>query len=448
MDKLRTQPIPRSETELSAQAAPEIFPVHDGSDAAHSVLLVENSRALASAVAASLNSLDGVDCVLATTLAEARREIEADVSRFFVAVVCLNLADAPNGEIVDLVKSAGLRVVVLTGFLDDERRSAMFERGVADYVIKDNIAGIEYVSRAVGRLHRNLDTRVLVVDDTRTFRDYASGLLQQHGYQTLTAGDGTEGLEVLKANPDVRVVVTDYQMPKMDGVAMVQEMRKLRSADDLAIIAISDTAETGVLARFLKSGANDFLRKPFCVEEFYCRIDQNIDMLRAVLDARRLANCDFLTGLYNRRYFFEHATRLHTRALAGEIRILAAMIDIDHFKRINDTYGHHGGDEALVAVADRLATQTRSSGLIARFGGEEFVFVAVLSEGVEPRDCLEGIRRQIADIGLSLDGQAVHITASIGATQTLGDDLDAMLAIADGAVYQAKEEGRDRVVVR
>ena len=79
-------------------------------------------------------------------------------------------------------------------------------------------------------------------------------------------------------------------MPRMDGVAMVQEMRKLRSADDLAVIALSETAEAGVLARFLKSGANDFLRKPFCVEELYCRIDKNIDMLRAVLDARRLAN--------------------------------------------------------------------------------------------------------------------------------------------------------------
>ena len=418
-----------------------------GTDAAHSVLLVENSRALASVVAASLNAIDGVDCVLATTLAGARREINADVSRFFVAVVCLNLADAPDGEIVDVLKEAGLRVIVLTGFLDDERRASMFGRGVADYVVKDNLAGIDYVSRAVARMHRNLDTRVLVVDDTRTFREYASGLLQQHGYQTLSARDGVEGLEILDAHPDVRVVVTDYLMPRMDGVAMVQEMRKLRSADDLAIIAISESAKAGVLARFLKSGANDFLRKPFCVEEFYCRIDQNIDMLRAVLDARRLANCDFLTGLYNRRYFFEHAGRLHDRAVAGEIGIIAAMIDIDHFKRINDTYGHHGGDEALVAVADCLAAQTRSSGLIARFGGEEFAFVGVISDGVEPATCLEGIRQGIADIGLVLDGQPERITASIGATQTLGNDLDAMLAIADGAVYQAKEQGRDRVVI-
>ena len=207
-----------------------------------------------------------------------------------VAVVFLSLADAPHGEIVDVLKQAGLRVIVLTGFLDEDRRVAMFSRGVADYVVKDNVADIEYVSRSVARVYRNLDSRVLVVDDTRTFREYASALLGQHGYQTLTACHGAEVLEILQANPDIRVVVTDCLMPRIDGVAMVQEMRKLRSADDLAVIALSETAEAGVLARFLKSGANDFLRKPFCVEELYCRIDKNIDMLRAVLDARRLAN--------------------------------------------------------------------------------------------------------------------------------------------------------------
>ena len=97
--------------------------------------------------------------------------------------------------------------------------------------------------------------------------------------------------------------------------------------------------------------------------------------------------------------------------------------------------------------ASELAEQTRGSGIIARFGGEEFAFVGLVSDGVEPATCLEDIRQRIADIGLVLDGEPVSITASIGATETLGDDLDAMLAIADGAVYQAKEQGRDRVVM-
>jgi diguanylate cyclase (GGDEF)-like protein len=419
-----------------------------GHDAPRSVLLVENSRALASAVVASLGVVEGVDCVLATTLAQARREIEQDCARFFVAVVCLNLADAPDGQIVDVLQAVDLPVIVLTGFLDDKHRTAMFERGVADYVVKDSMAGIEYVARAVARMYRNRNTRMLVVDDTRTFREYASGLLQQHGYLTLCARDGIEALELLRSNPEIRLVVTDYQMPRMDGIAMVQEMRKLRSADDLAIVAMSDSADAGVLARFLKNGANDFLRKPFGIEEFYCRIDQNVDMLQTIADARRLANCDFLTGLHNRRYFFEHARRLHARARSGELRVLAAMIDIDHFKRINDTHGHHGGDEALVAVADRLSARVGSAGLIARFGGEEFAFIGAVSECGDSWAYLEGIRGAIANIDLELDGQQVRITVSIGASEEPGADLDAMLAVADAAVYQAKAQGRNQVVLR
>jgi len=424
---------------LSAPIVPDLLPARNGDAGPRSVLLVENSRALASAVVASLGVVEGIDVLLATTLAQACREIEQDPSRFFVAVVCLNLADAPDGEIVDELQRIGLPVIVLTGFLDDKRRTAMFERGVADYVVKDNMAGIEYVARAVARMYRNRNTKVLVVDDTRTFREYASSLLEQHGYRTVCARDGVEALETLKADTEIRVVVTDYQMPRMDGLAMVQEMRKVRSADDLAIIAMSNSTDAGVLARFLKSGANDFLHKPFGIEEFYCRIDQNVDMLQAVVDARRLANCDFLTGLYNRRYFFEHARRLHDQARAGDLRIFAAMIDIDHFKRINDTHGHHGGDEALVAVADCLAASTRNAGLIARFGGEEFAFIGAVGNTGDPMASLERIRSRIAAIDLELDGRAVRITASVGATLEPGTDLDAMLAVADAAVYQAKE---------
>ena len=412
------------------------------------MLLIETSRALASAVTASLGVVDGIECILATTMKEARREIEQDCSRYLVAVSCLNLPDAPEGEIVDVLHEAGLPVIVLTGFLDDKRRVAMFERGVADYVVKDNMAGIEYVARAVARMYRNRQTKVLVVDDTRTFRDYASSLLRQHGYLTVSACDGVEALEVLNADPEIRVVVTDYMMPRMDGVTMVQQMRKVRSVDDLAIIAISNSSESSVLARFLKSGANDFLRKPFGIEEFYCRVDQNVDMMRAIVEARRLANCDFLTGLYNRRYFFGHAKRLHALALAGEARVVTAMIDIDHFKRINDTHGHHGGDTALVAVADCLSARTGNAGLVARFGGEEFAFIGRVGDGEDPLVCLDSIRTGIAGIDLRLDGQPVRITASIGATETPGVDLDAMLATADAAVYEAKELGRNRVVMR
>ena len=411
------------------------------------VLLVEDSRAIASILKASIEALDAIECVVATSHAEAAQLLQSHPGGFFAAVLDLNLPDAPDGEVIDLVQPAGIPIIVLTANVDAARRAAMFERGVADYVVKDSLVGIEYVARLVNRLARNGSTRVLVVDDSRAFRQYLCGLLHQHGYATLDAADGVEGLEALCANPDVRLVITDYNMPRMDGLAMVAEMRKLRSHDDLAIIGVSDMAKQGILARFLKGGATDYLNKPFCVEEFYCRVDQNIDMLRVVQRARDAANRDFLTGLYNRRYFFEHAERLHRQAVSGELAILVAMIDADHFKRINDTFGHQVGDEALVAIAAVLREEVEGKGVVARFGGEEFVCLRILDPQLRPAECLERIRRRIAGIDLSAGAEAVPITVSIGATTEPLGDIDQMLARADEAVYQAKRAGRNRVVI-
>jgi len=419
--------------------------VHTGR--AQQVLLVEDSRAIASVLAAGINAFDGITCVVAGTFAEARGLLQTNAQAFFVAVLDLNLPDAPDGEIIDLVQEAGIPIIVLTGNVDASQRDAMFARGVADYVVKDSLVGIDYVARLVNRLAHNGAARVLVVDDSRAFRTYLCSLLQQHGYATLSARDGIEGLEVLRANPEIRLVITDYNMPRMDGLKMVSEMRKAHSQDELSIIGISNSADPETLARFLKGGASDYLHKPFSIEEFYCRVDQNVDMLRIIRRARDAANRDFLTGLYNRRRFFEKAEQLHRRATKGELQIVVAMIDADHFKNINDTFGHQVGDDALVEIAATLRDQVGSSGLVARFGGEEFVCLHVLDGTVDPLECLDQIRLGIAAIELYSDGRRVAVTASIGATQALHGNLDQMLAAADRAVYAAKKAGRNRVEI-
>jgi diguanylate cyclase (GGDEF)-like protein len=415
---------------------------------ADTVLLVEDSRAIATVLSARINALDGLTCDHADSYAAAQALLRNDAGRYFVAVLDLNLPDAPDGEIIDLVEQAGLPIIVLTGHLDEALRERMYERGVADYVVKDSLVGIDYVARLVTRLAHSHEARILVVDDTRAFRDYLTSLLQQHGYATVTASDGEAGLAALQQQPDINLVIADYNMPKMDGLTMVSEMRKLRSHDELAIVAISDSTKPGVLARFLKGGASDYLHKPFAIEEFYCRIDQNIDMLRSVRRARDLANRDFLTGLYNRRYFFEHAERMHRSALDGEMKMVVAMVDADHFKRINDQFGHQLGDKALVAIATTLRDALEGRGLVARFGGEEFVIARTIVKPDEASRCLEDIRQRIGAIPLQHDRRLVPLTVSIGATHKLGVSLDDMLHRADLAVYDAKSAGRDRVVVR
>ena len=290
------------------------------------VLLVEDSRSIACLLSAQLNALDGLVCRHVETLADTRRLLNTGADRIFVAVLDLNLPDAPDGEVVELVQAYGIPVIILTGSVDDQRRKYFLQHQVADYVNKSQLAGVGIVVGLVERMHVNRDNAVLVVDDSASQRAYVCSLLHSHGYRTLEAGDGEEGLETLAANANISLVISDYNMPRMDGLSMVQEIRRTRHRDELGIIGLSGVEEKGVLAQFLKSGANDFLNKPFETEELYCRIDQNLDMLRYVREARDAANRDFLTRLYNRRYFFEHAIGLHARARRGEIRLMAGHV--------------------------------------------------------------------------------------------------------------------------
>ncbi|MCP5314743.1 MAG: diguanylate cyclase [Chromatiaceae bacterium] len=410
-------------------------------------MLIENSRSIATILAARISVHDATVCDIATDAAQALVHLEQHATRYFVVVLDLDVPDLSDRPLLGRAQQAGIPVIALTGRIDAQRRDAMFAAGVADYVIKDNMVGIDYVARLVSRLLHNRGTKILLVDDSRAFRDYLGSLLQQHGYAVISACDGVEGLQALNDEPDIRLVITDYNMPRMNGLAMVSEIRKIRSHEELAIIGVSDSAGQDVLASFLKGGATDFLHKPFSVEELYCRVDQNIDMLRVIRNARDVANRDFLTRLYNRRYFFEHARRLHQRAKSGEMQLMLAVVDADHFKQINDNFGHQAGDQALVEMATVLRDRMDGRGLVARFGGEEFVCLHLLNCGAEPDECLEDLRRRIEAIDFRLDGARVPITASIGATTRLHASIDQMLSEADAAVYEAKRAGRNRVVI-
>ena len=411
-----------------------------------SVLLVEDNRAIAALLQTSLSALDGVEAVVCGDYAETKSLLEKDPERFFISVLDLNLPDAPDGEVVDLVRSFDIPVIVLTGSVDEKKRKAMLKKSIADYVFKHHIMGINYVVRLVNRIFVSRNHPVLVVDDSPAYRAFLETLLHTHGYSTLNASNGEEGLQMVREHPEIRLVVTDYNMPKMDGLKMAAEIRQMRSTDELAIVAVSDTDNAAaIVPQFLKSGASDFLSKSFAEEEFFCRVDQNVDMIHYIQEARDAANRDFLTKLYNRRYFYEHAERLYRQAQKGDIKIAVAMIDADHFKSINDTFGHQIGDDCLVAIASVLKNGIGPDELVARFGGEEFVCLTVCDDSRSPEDCLEGIRAAIEAIEIVAEGKRVPLTASIGYSEDLSDNIDHMLSQADEALYEAKEGGRNQV---
>ena len=161
---------------------------------------------------------------------------------------------------------------------------------------------------------------------------------------------------------------------------------------------------------------------------------------------KEMATTDFLTGLYNRRYFLEMADKLYQNAIRKNIALSMAMIDVDHFKTVNDTYGHAAGDEVLRSLARLMKKSFRQSDLMARFGGEEFIVLAVDMEADRVGDLFDKFRQAFRDTIVDYEGQTISAAVSIGVTSNLGSDLGEMISRADDLLYQAKNQGRDRVI--
>lgn len=381
---------------------------------------------------------------VATSLEQTRALVTADPHGFLVASCDLHLPDAPYGEVIDYLHSVGIRTIALSGTYGDELRETMLSKGAIDFVRKDNINSFEYVTELVGRLCNNHNIKVLVTDDSMIARAMFKHSLERLCFQVLTASDGQEALEVLARNPDIQLLLADCHMPVVDGFELTVEVRKKFGKDQIAIIGVSATDDPGISTKIINCGANDFIRRPYSHEEFVCRINQNVGMLELLKANRDAAYRDFLTGLFNRRYFFQIGGRMHAEARDKE-HLALAMIDIDLFKAINDQHGHAIGDAALRHLAAIFKAQLPEA-LVARVGGEEF---AVLFEGATiagARAKLESFRQCVHDSPLEVEGKVVEIAVSVGLTDELGGTLDDMMRLADNNLYQAKQAGRDRTI--
>jgi diguanylate cyclase (GGDEF)-like protein len=408
------------------------------------VLVVEDQRALALLLSGMLKERWGCVVHVAGTLHEAK-ELLAGGHAYLAALCDIHLPDAEHGEVIDAVTHAQIPVIAMTAAFGDELRESILKKGVVDYVLKDSINAYRYVCELVGRLSKNRSIKVLAVDDSLSIRALLKQTLELYGLQVLVAADGNEGLEVLQQNPDIRLMLVDYYMPEMDGFALTVEARKTHGKDRLAIIGISGNEDPMFSARFLKNGANDFIRKPFHFEEVVCRVNQNLEMLELIETNQRAANCDFLTGLYNRRYFFVEGLERVSRARDSDKAMAVAMIDIDLFKSLNDNHGHDCGDLVLKMVAHQMATHFFQH-LPARIGGEEF---AVLMSGLSLEQAtalVEGLRASIASAVVRWLDHEVRVSISAGVAVVADTGLDAAMRIADNRLYLAKASGRNRVV--
>ena len=243
------------------------------------VLLVEDSRMFTSALKFRFETDLGVDVVTCSSLAEMKQAASDADHGFFVAVTDLNLPDSPHCEALDYALEIDLPAIVFTGKFDFNTRASILKKNVLDYVIKDTDRAFDEIVSAVKRIITNRNFRILVVDDTKTQRSILSAMLLAQKFEVVEAASGQQALEAIAADPEIKLVLTDYHMGDMDGYQLTRKLRRDHSDDVLRIIGISNSADPELSASFLKAGASDFMYRPFVQEEFQCRIAQNIGLL-------------------------------------------------------------------------------------------------------------------------------------------------------------------------
>ncbi|MBR8463021.1 diguanylate cyclase [Campylobacter sp. faydin G-24] len=411
------------------------------------ILIVEDNKALAKLIAKKMEENIEMFIDVAHSFAEAQKFLE-NSGYYFITLLDLNLPDAPNGEIVDYVISKELPCIVLTGSIDDDTKKNFIHKDIVDYIYKGNMDDINYIFQIINRLSKNSQYKVMVVEDSISVRNNIKKTLQGLQFQVFAAAHGEEAMNYFNDNPDINLIITDYRMPVKDGLELLRELRREHNKTQLGIIAMTPIDDEGTAAMFLKNGANDFIAKPFGKEELTCRVNNIIEAIENINQIANFANCDFLTGVSNRRYFYEDMGIYLKSIEDTQENYALAMIDVDFFKKINDTRGHECGDKVIKFLAKKMIDETKNSDIVARFGGEEFCIVL---KDIVREDAIKffvNLRAKIAASSLEYKGESIKFTVSIGVAFGLHDhSIDEIIEMADEALYRAKEGGRNRVEI-
>jgi len=300
---------------------------------------------------------------------------------------------------------------------------------------------------------------ILIAEDDAVSRRVLYESLCQSGHEVAVAEDGRQAFK-LQQELGIKTIITDWMMPRLDGPGLCKRIRA--EAEDQTnpayIILLTSMDRSEDLAHGIEMGANDFIRKPFNRIELEARLrnaermlDLQQELLRKQEEATRLAMTDSLTGMRNRRAMLDalHLDEDRTRRERQPLGLV--MVDLDHFKAINDSYGHAAGDQVLISVAQCLQACVRGGDYIGRWGGEEFLMALPGADIIQCAEVADRCRKLLASHRVLLDnGLALRITSSFGATSGEGPDrpdLFQLIEQADRALYWAKESGRDRVKI-
>jgi two-component system cell cycle response regulator len=296
--------------------------------------------------------------------------------------------------------------------------------------------------------------KMLVADDDPVWRRMIEAMVKEWGDEPVTVSDGRQAWEALQGPDRPSLAIVDWLMPGLDGVDICRRLREEAASPYVYVLLLTAKDAKSDLVKAFEAGADDYITKPFDPEELRARLraatrilELQGELLMAQDELRELATRDSLTGLFNRRAILDMLERELARAKREDSSVAVFLADVDHFKKVNDTYGHGGGDAVLRQISERMLGSVRAYDSVGRYGGEELLLVLPKCEEEEALRSAERTRLAVAHAPCRDGGQEIPVRVSIGiaSSRTAGTfDAKALIQAADAALYRAKKAGRDR----
>lgn len=300
--------------------------------------------------------------------------------------------------------------------------------------------------------------KILVADDEPISRRILEKMLNRAGYEVIAVGNGRAAVEQLLSAGGPRLALLDWMMPELDGPTVCSEIRRLSEHSYVYMILLTSKESKENIVAGLKSGADDYLVKPCNYEELKARLlagQRILQLENKLVEAREemrfKASHDSLTSLWNRGVILELLDKELARSRRERSFLSLLLCDVDHFKKINDEYGHPVGDQVLQEIAKRLLGALRSYDSVGRYGGEEFLILLSGCDATRTQERAEQLRQHVAEGRFLVAQGPLTVTISVGALSISGwpSDFDAsrLLKEVDGALYEAKSAGRNCVIL-
>ena len=302
--------------------------------------------------------------------------------------------------------------------------------------------------------------KLLIVEDEKTIRMTLQRLLETQGYDVLAAENGREGWKIFeREKDDIYFAILDWMMPEMNGIELCRRIKESSVPHYIYVMFLTGKKDVESVIEGFETGADDYITKPFNRREVLARLsvgERIVDLERELKEINEklhlLSTKDGLTGILNRRALFERLEEELSRSARTSNLLCLIMLDIDHFKKVNDVHGHVMGDKVLVEVVNRIKSALRPYDILGRYGGEEFLIGVCVTDQENCIAIAERLRVCVGERPFEIDSEHLNIRISLGVTNLIpsgkGDTdnvLEAAIKSADSALYRAKEKGRNRV---